>query len=236
MRLLVTRPMPDAEETARQIGALGHSVIAEPVSTIAFLAPPELAFAPAAIVLTSRNAARALAKWPTVSGLFDVPVFAVGEATAATARDIGFSAVSAGTGDGEALGERLAGILDPLAGKVLYVAARHRAVDLEARLASEGIAVVTVEAYAAEPVAELGRETRVALASRTLDGVLVFSRRGAAIFGELVKKGGLAEALRDMTIYAISESAAGPLRQFNPAATRIARHPDAKSLLAMIGR
>ena len=55
MRLLVTRPRPDADETAEHLRALGHDVIVAPLTVIDFAPEPEIGFRPAALLFTSRN-------------------------------------------------------------------------------------------------------------------------------------------------------------------------------------
>jgi uroporphyrinogen-III synthase len=236
MRLLVTRPEPDANETAAALAALGHSVLVEPLTRIVFLAPPVIAFRPAAIVFTSRNGVRAAAAWPQVSDWREVTAFAVGDKTGQAARDAGFTDVRIGGGDAASLAEAIVRALDPAAGTILRVAGRDRAGDLEGGLGSQGFATVTVEAYVAVAAADLSAGARQALATGALDGALVFSRRAASIFGDLLREAGLGEALHAVTVYAISESAAEPLRPYHPAGMRIASNPDAESLIASIPR
>ena len=234
MRLLVTRPEPDANETAAALAAMDHTVLVEPVTRIVVPPPPEIAFRPAAIVFTSRNAVRAAVGWPQVSGWQDTTVFAVGERTAMAARDTGFTDVRTGGGNVASLADMIAGALDAAGGTILHVAGRDRAGDLEGRLGSRGFEVVTVEAYAAVASGDLSDNTRQALATGAIDGALFFSQRAASIFGDLLRQAGLAEALHGVTVYAISDSAAEPLRPFAPAGMRIARNPDAESLIAAI--
>ena len=65
MRLLVTRPEPNAERTAAVLRARGHDVVAAPILRIETLADAALGHGPwAAILLTSTNAASAIARHP----------------------------------------------------------------------------------------------------------------------------------------------------------------------------
>jgi len=236
MRLLVTRPEPDARETAAELEALGHSVLVEPLTRIVFLPSPAIAFRPAAIVFTSRNAVRAAVDWPQVSGWRATTVFAVGDKTAKAAREADFTDVRIGSGDVGGLGDAIAGAQDPAGGTILHVAGRDRTGNLAGRLGARGFNVMTAEAYAAVAVSELSAGARQTLSTGALDGALFFSRRAASIFGDLLQKAGLGEALHGVTIYAISDSAAEPLRPFDPAGTRIASNPSAESLIASIAR
>lgn len=236
MRLLVTRPEPDAQETAAELEAIGHSVLVEPMTRIVLLPPPEIALRPAAIIFTSRNAVRAAVAWPLVSGWRETTVLAVGEKTARAVRDAGFTDVRTGGGDVTRLAGAIAQALDPADGTILYIAGRDRAGDLAGRLGARGFDVTTVEAYAAVAIAEFSAGARQALATGAVDGALFFSRRAASIFGDLLQKAGLLDALQRVTVYAISDSAAEPLQPFNPAGMRIASNPDAESLIASIAR
>ena len=62
MRILVTRPAADAERTAAALRARGHEAIVAPLLSVEFLSDAELGAGPwAAILVTSANAARAIA-------------------------------------------------------------------------------------------------------------------------------------------------------------------------------
>ncbi|WP_298213574.1 uroporphyrinogen-III synthase, partial [Acidocella sp.] len=80
MRLLVTRPEPGASATARRLAALGHSPVLLPCLAITPL-PARLSERPAALIVTSGQAVPALP-----ARLAGVPVYAVGDATAARLR------------------------------------------------------------------------------------------------------------------------------------------------------
>jgi uroporphyrinogen-III synthase len=63
MRLLVTRPEPDNARTAAALRARGHEVTVAPLMHVAAVGEADLGVAPwAAILLTSANAARAIAR------------------------------------------------------------------------------------------------------------------------------------------------------------------------------
>jgi uroporphyrinogen-III synthase len=93
--LLVLRPQPGADATAERIRALGLEPVTAPLFRIVPLewTMSERPFQ--AILLTSANAARALNDEPDRQ----IPVYAVGAATAEAARAAGFTAVTAGRGD-----------------------------------------------------------------------------------------------------------------------------------------
>lgn len=232
MRLLVTRPEPDAADTAAKLRALGHDVILRPMLELVFN-PPPAGLTPESLVFTSRNGVRAVANWPEAANWRNLRVFAVGTETAALLREYGFSDVRVAAGDAEALVARIAEEKPEDLGSLLYPAPRDQAADLAGRLRAKGFAVERVEAYRTEPASDLGSDVTSALRNGVLDGALFFSARTAAAFVGLVARSGLATEAKRLACYALSEAAGAPLR--NLAATvHVAVKPDLASLVALI--
>jgi len=232
MRLLVTRPQPDASETAKRLAALGHAVEVAPMMEIAFSPEPAGFGVPAALLVTSRNAVRALERWPAAGAWRAVPVYAVGETTAALARAAGFDDVRAGPGDVTALADLVRADFDRDAGAILYPAARDQAADVAAMLT--GFTVITVEAYRGVAATRIEEEIARAIRSTAIDGVLFYSRRTAAIFAELVAAANLGEGLARAVFFALSATVAEALAGLRPAEVRVAARPDEESLFSLI--
>src|SRR5258708_37900290 len=85
-----------------------------------------------ALLFTSANGARAGA---AATARRDIPVFAVGDATAATARKLGFAEVASAGGAVDDLAALVEGRLDPAHGTLLHAAGSALAGDLGTRLA-----------------------------------------------------------------------------------------------------
>jgi uroporphyrinogen-III synthase len=96
--VLVLRPEPGAGRTARRLAAMGLAPIVYPLFAVeaADWVPPDPG-AFDAILMTSANAARL--GGPGLACLHDLPVYAVGAATARAALDAGFGTVNEGGGD-----------------------------------------------------------------------------------------------------------------------------------------
>jgi uroporphyrinogen-III synthase len=233
VRLLVLRPEPNASETAARLREFGHSTLIEPMLTVELHPQPGDLPEPAAILFTSRNAVRALARWPRATGWRDRPAFAVGPETAAHARASGFADVRVGSRDVAALAELVAAVLPTAAGTVLYPAAPDRAGDLEVFVSSRGFSVHVAEAYRAVATAHLSPATVAALQHGEIDGVLVYSRRTAETFRDLARTAGIGQ-LHKVAFFALSESVAEPLRPLDPAEIRIASRPDGEAMLALL--
>src|SRR5262249_36088728 len=94
VRMLVTRPEPDASETPPRLSALDIDAVVEPLliaETLSTTLPDAQGFA--ALAVTSANALRALADRDELSRFHPLPVYTVGDRTARIARDFGFRAV-----------------------------------------------------------------------------------------------------------------------------------------------
>jgi uroporphyrinogen-III synthase len=228
--VLVTRPEPGAAETARRVAALGWRPVLAPALVLTprpFAAPPAQA-----LLLTSRAAARAV---PAM----ELPVLAVGEATAAEARAHGFVNVAAGGGDAAALADLAAARLDPSAGPLLLAVGEGYGQALAAALRVRGFRVLRRLAYAARPATALPPAAHAALSAGEVVAALFFSPRSARCAISLVRAAGLAATAAQMQALAISPRVAETLREM-PAplawrAVRVAQRPDQDSLLELLG-
>lgn len=232
MRLLVTRQHPDGQRTAARLLAAGHEVLVQPVQETAFLPEPE-ARPPAAIVVTSRNGVRALARWRQSAAWHDHPLFAVGAATAEAAREAGFKQVVSANGDGAALAALIQRLFPSREGGILYPAAADRSPVLEATLRGAGYEIDTVVAYRMERLAALDPKTGDALRQKMIDGILLYSPRSADALVSLLGEAGLLTSLAGVTIFAISEATAAKLRGIG-AGVVAAERPDEEALLRLL--
>ena len=229
MRILVTRPLPDAERTAARLRALGHEPVVAPVLAIEPSGDPAPAGPFDALLVTSVNAVPALAG----SGLAG-PVFAVGPRTGAALREAGLPAVRVAA---DALG--LAGLVrtELAAGaRLLHVAGRDRKPEPARSLAEAGFALTTWVAYAAVAAPALPEAAARALAAGDLDAALHYSRRSAEILLHRAGAAGLETALAALAHVCISDDAAVPLRAAGARTVVAAAQPDEDGLLTALAR
>lgn len=227
MRLLVTRPLEDAETLERRLAALGHRVIMSPLLTIAPRA--DIAIPPEpyqAIALTSANAIRCLESSKLLDGLRDLPVLAVGPQSAAAARQAGFARITEAGGDGIGLARHIIGALDPKAGPVLYLSGLDTASDFTGLLEKGGISARRVIVYEAKPATSLAPEVADA------EGVLLYSPRSARIWLDLAERQSIAADV--MVHYCLSANIAAILP--DAFARRVAARPVEDAMLEIIGR
>ena len=142
MRLLLTRPAADSAPLARELEAAGHRVLVAPLMAIEGLAGAALDLdGVQALLATSSNAVRAIAAHERAAAARALPLFAVGDATARSAREAGFGEVHAAGGDVEKLADLVREQLVPGNGRLVHVAGRERAGDLKGALAAQGFDV-----------------------------------------------------------------------------------------------
>jgi uroporphyrinogen-III synthase len=241
LRALVTRPLPEAEQTALLLREMGLRATVAPMLRIVPVPPageePRVDDLQA-IVLTSANAARALIQRPLGARLMerDLPLFAVGDATAQAAREAGFGRVRSAAGDFRALVAVLERRLEPGRGAVLYPCGEHTAGDLGAALARIQVPCRPVVVYAAQPETMLPREVEQGLRAGRYQLVLFYSPRTAGIFADLVEAYGLQERLQDSLALCLSEAVAGRAQALRWRGIEVAGSPDQESMLALVRR
>ena len=235
MRLLVTRPEEDTAPLVAALRAMGHEAVLSPLLTIRFeQAPviPEKDYQ--AVLITSANGARALARQPELAWLRALPVLAVGEASAEAAREAGFLRCEAAEGDVGALAALVRRRLAPQGGPLLHVAGSVTAGDLKGDLAAHGFEVERVVLYAAVAAPHLPDAAARALRAGELDGALFYSPRTARSFAALIREAGLEQALRPLAAYCLSAAVAGALRGLPFRAVPIADEPSQAAMLRLL--
>lgn len=234
MRLLLTRPVDDSEELARELVRLGHVPVVEPLFDIVRRAARLPEGPLSATLLTSRNAVAAAADLAGHTALLALPAYCVGAATARAARAIGFADVREGRGDAAALADAV--LADPPAasGTLVHLRGRDTRGDLAGRLGRAGYRVAEVVLYEAAARRALSPEVRKALADSHLDGVLLFSPRAAAVFCALARAAGLAGAAGRLVAYCLSPAVAAAL-DIDGLEARVAAAPTRGALLALLG-
>lgn len=208
--ILVTRPHPDAERTAAGLAALGLEPIVAPMLEARFL-HPELPHASpfAALAFTSANAVRALAAHPRGERFAGLPVYAVGDHTAAEARAVGFERTLAASGTLDDLCATI--IADKPAGPIFYPAPMHQSGDLAGRLAEAGIKVQSSVLYEMRAAAALPSGLGERFVDGAIAGATFYSRRTAEIFADLLSAPRYDFARGGLFCLCLSENVAEPL-------------------------
>jgi len=227
MYVLVTRPEPAAERTAKALAARGHKVWKVPLMRIEPLAA-DLSGNWGGIIITSANAPAAIG---ANAALTRLPLFAVGERSAQAARAAGFANVSSAGGDVrdlvQLLRERKA--KEPL----LYLAGEERAADLIGELAAHGIAAEMRVVYRAAPL-PFPDELIAAIEAGDVQAVTHFSRRSAENYVAGARSAGIAEQALAVRHYCLSEQVAEPLRAAGARRIAVAPRPEEAALIELL--
>lgn len=233
MRVLVTRPEADAEALVAELAARGHEALVEPLIVIKPAAPqlPLDLDGVQALMFTSANGVRAFTAIEKSRGL---RVFAVGDATAETARGEGFTQVESAEGTVEDLVELVARHCDPATGSLFHGAGSRVAGDLKGSLEAAGFTVRRVVLYDARPVQSLSEAARSALGKGRLDAVVFFSPRTAGTFARLVATHALEAACLRCHAVCLSAAVAEELAVLDWAAVHVAVRPERQALLASL--
>jgi uroporphyrinogen-III synthase len=235
MRLLLTRPREDAERSARTLRARGHEVELEPLLAIRFrpdaLDPARDLAGVQALALTSLNGLRA---YLAAGGPKNLPVFAVGPASAAAAQEAGFASVRAAGGDIRSLAALIVASLDPAAGALLHPAGTVSAGDLAGALATAGFTLRRAVLYEAAAAGRLSERTVTLLRAHAFDGALFYSPRTAATFVSLVRRAALESCCASLTAYCLSPAVAGALGSLEWVRLRVATEPSEAALLQAV--
>lgn len=228
--VLITRPSGGAAETARRVAAMGLHPVLAPVLEI----QPVAARLPSparlqAVLVTSANAIPALPE-----AYHGLPLLAVGDVTAARAREAGFLTVASARGDVQALISLVLARCDPAGLPLLLAAGKDRSVDATPALQSRGFTVIRRSVYAAVPVAELPVAAQTALTEGTLRATLFFSPATARAFVRLLLAALRPECVAGITALAISRPTETALAPLPWRRIRVASRPNQDELLALL--
>lgn len=242
MHILITRPEPDATEMKSALEQLGHEVSIDPVMRIEPLPIPVEALRDVqALIITSRNALRALAQSEARATALQLPVYAVGPGSAELARAHGFHNVIAGAGSARELKPLIVARAVRGNGPLVHIAGEELAFDLAAALSADGFAVRTVTAYRAVAAPVLAPSTARNIADGIIDAVILMSPRAAATFSKLVteaasKEPAINECASRLTYLCLSRNVAEALGSPPPGRIEIAAMPNSAAMLAAVAR
>jgi uroporphyrinogen-III synthase len=241
MAILVTRPHPDDEATAASLRARGFEVLLAPMlrfEPVAFDDDEDVRYG--AVIVTSANALRGIERQLKDGQLRKLPLFAVGEHTAAAARSTGFETVISAKGGAASLRDLVLASVKAKtlkkASPLLYLAGADLARDLAGELGEHGFTVVTQTTYRMVPLSSLPRETCDAFAANRVEAVLHYSRRSARAFLESVRAAGVEISALAIPQYCISVAVASVVRDAGATQVTAAAAPDENALFELLDR
>ena len=197
--ILITRPHLQATQTGEKLVKMGYKPLYAPLLTITPCLDALPQTAPQAVIITSSNALFALEPLPRTT-----PLFVVGSATAAKARQMGFTQCHHGTGDSADLCPLITHHCTPSPAPLLYLTGDRVAGDLAPQLRQHGFMVVQHKVYDATPATALPPAVLEALEQERVSVVLLYSPRTAALWARLCPEA----AKQRLTLLALSSAIA----------------------------
>ena len=241
MAVLVTRPHPDDETTAASLRARGFDVLRAPMlrfEPVAFHEDMNARYS--AVIVTSANALRGIEPHLKGHRMLELPLFAVGEQTAAAARRAGFTHVVSANGDAANLRDLVLASLKAKelkkASTLLYLAGAEFARDLASELEESGFRVVTQTTYKMIAVTSLPREACDAFAANQVEAVLHYSQRSARAFLDAARAAGVEISALAIPQCCISAAVASVVRDAGATQVVVAATPDENALFEALER
>jgi uroporphyrinogen-III synthase len=241
MAVLVTRPHPDDETTAASLRARGFDVLRAPMLRFEPVAVHEDMNARySAVIVTSANALRGIEPHLKGHRMLELPLFAVGDHTAAAARRAGFTHVVSAKGDAANLRDLVLASLRAKelkkASTLLYLAGAEIARDLASELEESGFRVVTQTTYRMIAVKSLPSEARDAFAANQVEAVLHYSQRSARAFLDAARAAGVEISALAIPQCCISATVASVVRDAGATQVVVAATPDENALFEALER
>ncbi len=234
MRVLVTRPREDAAAFAAELANNNHEALIEPLLEVEYLGAADSGLdleSAQALLFTSANGVRAFAR---IEESCDLPVYGVGDATAALARGAGFKEVYSASGDVLALAKLVTARLNPKGGTLLHVAAAKVAGDLQGLLQKSGFEIERHVLYRTEVRSAFSAQVCGFLTSGKIEAVTLFSPRTARTFANLVLAANLQGCLEDIFVVCLSQAVADQVAHLNWKGVRVAAEPNKEALMACL--
>jgi uroporphyrinogen-III synthase len=236
MRVVVTRPEIAALRTAERLRALGHEPILLPLTRAVHhpdVATLALKDAYSALAMTSAEAARTLAGLgETLTPNYADVLYAVGEATARAASEVGFRDIRTGAGTGSHLAELIAADKAQLASPLLYLTGKPRSTSFEEGLRLNNVPFTVAEIYEMRPIAHDDMTLRHAFIEQSADAVLLYSRENARLFFDMARS--RLPALPSLRVLCLSAKVADIVPHEFHRNIKIADHPDEEGLLGLL--
>jgi uroporphyrinogen-III synthase len=237
MRVLVTRPEPEASRFAASLRAKGHEPLLAPLLSHRTLTPPgdldARLDAVQAVLLTSVNGVRSLAE---ATKRRDLRLLVVGDATAEAAEEQGFHDTLSASGDVTALAVLVRKQLRADAGPLLHAGGTVTAGDLVGQLAAAGYTIAHVALYETRLAETLPFDIERALGEGTVDVVTLFSPRTAEAFVKLAARTEIAHGLARTAAVVMSPAGAERVASLPWRVLAVAERPTQDEMLLAIDR
>jgi uroporphyrinogen-III synthase len=237
MHLLITRPASDGEHWRAALQTLGVTVSLQPLLEItwASIAPLDL-HGMQALIVTSRNALRALEKSAALTTALALPIYTVGQATGDDAARLGFRDVRVGPASARELPALITAGSRPGEGRLLHLSGDKIAFDLAVALTPLGFTIARQEVYASHPVSDFNAATLAELRSGAIDTVALLSPLTARTFFAAARRAQILEQCQRLVYVCLSQNIADEVNALATGPVHVADQPNLDEMLVLISR
>lgn len=238
MHILLTRPKDDIPAMKHKLVEQGFTVSACPMLDINIMPVEEGDTSTAqkiataqAYLFTSANGVRAASHHGLTKNP-NLPVFAVGPATADACRIAGFKKVTEAGGDVQSLvGIIKATDIAEVSGSLVHISGRDHAGNLVQQLCDAGYEATSLVLYRAETISAFPDDISTLLASGEIDAVMFYSSRTATHFVTLTGRAGIKMSI---TAYCLSDAVAQILKRAGVEDIKVAANTTEDSMLNLL--
>jgi len=238
MHILITRPKNDSQTLIRALEAAGHQVSHIALLDIKFFEHIKVPHLPyQAVLITSANGVRALARSQALIDFSITKAITVGPASAKAAQQAGFNnIVQTDIGDVNGIIDYVNANLTPQNGPLLYPSGTKTTGDLQSVLSDTGFQVERAILYEAQRLNALSEQIIDSIQSGKIQSVLLFSPRTAKIWLSLTKSCIDKSRLAKLGHFCLSQNVANVLVNTlgNDCDITICKKPDTQHMLASI--
>jgi len=236
----ITRPQADASRLATALSERGHSYCCYPLlelelHAVDYSSVPEVG----ALIVTSRNGVRGAVASSFPESWWDLPLFAVGAATANLAREFGFKDVQfPDVEDGGGAANLVPLIKKSFEGTapLFFWRGDVLAFDLKQALVQENMSVVDGVTYGMNEADVLAPDLKEQLSNGAIRDVVLMSPRTAGVYRRLMNKAGLDEVKKGLTHFCLSQAVADQLTDVGCEKILIAPQPNQEALIDLFQR
>jgi uroporphyrinogen-III synthase len=232
MKVLITRSEIDAIPLVGLLGAQNIASAVDPMIKVELTPGLPLDLADVqALLMTSANGVRA---YCARNSEREIPLFAVGDATAREALANGFNNIFTACGSVSHLAKLVKTQLSKSGGVLLHIAGTKTAGDLAGDLLRGGFAYRRDVLYNAVAAQFLNPNTISALMNKEIQGVLLYSPRTAQIFCQCAANDLGANMLSGVTAYCLSSAVADKAKALQWGTVVVASIPTQSELVQVV--
>lgn len=231
-KILITKTKEDSEIYAAAVREAGFEPLIEPMMDIEWLDfDPSGILAGSPLVFTSSHGVRAFA---AKTAERDYPLYVVGRSTAETAQSLGFRSLEVVAANGEDLAELMLQPAKQGEKALIYLRGADISYDLSGFLRKNGVNMLEIVAYKAFPRENMSIDVLRSLDNREIYAVMLFSKRNARIFGELVEQYGRTVRLKYTKVLCISDAVLQSVSVLPFQQSLVAGDPDRHGMIGLL--